>query len=101
MAKLSDADRLARLFRILHYLTHVERATVGELSARFGGSWHSLYEDLVAAWLTEDPERVGLYPFHLHVEHFAQEDPDWVPVPDRQVWLDAEAALGVPWLTTS
>lgn len=87
MAKLSDADRLARLFGILDYLADVDRATVGELAARFGGSPRSLYDDLVAAWLAEDPRHTGVFPLRLHVEYFEKGDPDYRPVGARQVWV--------------
>lgn len=87
MVKLSDAHRLARLLAVLRHLCTVERATVGELAQEFGGSARSLHDDLVAAWLAEDPEHVGLYPFHLHLEYFAEDDPDALPIPERSVWL--------------
>ncbi len=87
MAKLSDAERLARLFDVLDHLSVVGQATVGELAARFGGSPRSLYEDLVAAWLAEDPHHTGLFPLGLHLEYFEPGEPGYVPVAAREVWL--------------
>lgn len=89
MAKLSDADRLARLLGILQHLRHVERATVAELAARFGGSPRSLYEDLLAAWIAEDPAHTGMFPLHLNVEYFGPDDPERKPVSRRECWLSA------------
>ena len=96
MTKLSDAQRVARLLAVLRYLTTVPQATIGDLADRFGGSPRSLHEDLVAAWLAEDPEHVGLFPFHLHLEYCAQDDPDARPVAERSVWLDATCELSLP-----
>lgn len=90
MAKLSDAARLLRLVDILRYLTATPEVTVGELSARFGGSCRSVYDDLLAAWLAEDPEHLGLFPLRVHVEYFERDDPEWRPIADRRVWLCSE-----------
>ncbi len=90
MAKLSDAARLLRLVDILRYLTATPEATVGELSARFGGSCRSVYDDLLAAWLAEDPEHTGLFPLRVHVEYFERGDPEWRPIAERRVWLFSE-----------
>lgn len=90
MAKLSDAGRLARLFRVLEHLATVEQATVGELAARFGGSPRALYEDLLAAWLAEDPKHTGMFPFHLYLEYFEEDDPEPRPLRARRVWLCPE-----------
>jgi len=96
VVKLSDAHRLARLLAVLRYLCTVDRATVGELASEFGGSARSLHDDLVAAWLAEDPEHVGLYPFHLHLEYFAEDDPEALPIADRSVWLIDRPELVYP-----
>ena len=80
MAKLSDAARLSRLVEILRFLTHNSEATVGELSSRFGGSCRSVYDDLLAAWLAEDPEHTGRFPLRVHVEYFERGDPEWRPI---------------------
>lgn len=87
MAKLSDAARLARLLDILEYLGAGHQVTVGQLSQRFGGSPRSLYEDLVAAWLAEDPRNVGIFPFQLCVEYSDDADPDRRPLCQRRVWV--------------
>lgn len=87
MAKLSDAARLGRLLGILRYLTTVPEATVAELADRFGGSPRSVYDDLLAAWLAEDPEHTGMFPLALHVEYFEPGDPGWQPIARRRVWL--------------
>ncbi len=90
MAKLSDAARLSRLVEILRFLTNTSEATVGELSSRFGGSCRSVYDDLLAAWLAEDPEHMGRFPFRVHVEYFERGEPEWRPIADRRVWLCTE-----------
>jgi hypothetical protein len=90
MAKLSDAARLSRLVEILRFLTDTPEATVGELSSRFGGSCRSVYDDLLAAWMAEDPEHMGRFPLRVHVEYFERGDPGWRPIADRRVWLCTE-----------
>jgi hypothetical protein len=96
MAKLSDAERLARLFEILDHLSTVDRATVGELAELFGGSVRSLYEDLVAAWLAEDPRHMGMFPLHLHLEYFEPGEPGYQPVADRHVWVSGHPGTPRP-----
>jgi hypothetical protein len=97
---LSDADRLARLFSVIEFLGHEGSCSVGELARRFGGGCRSLYDDLIAAWLTEDPCNTGIFPFHVVVDYFERGDPESVPITKRRVWLEGPPHH-LPWRSVS
>ncbi len=93
MTKASDANRLRRLFGVIEYLQIVDVASVAELAERFGGSCASLYDDLVSAWVAEDPEHIGQFPLGLEIEFFDEADQDRPGVGARRVWIVGPAAF--------